>query len=104
MSTSKRPSGSIPATWIRRERRSICPGCWLRCWKGSWTPSGNGSGRQLFKQAVDENLMANLVVFYFEMDEDLVRKLRVKCVKNVKETNGEIDFLDALQYQKGARE
>ena len=48
--------------------------------------------------------MANLVAFYFEADEDLVRKLRVKCVKNVKETNGEIDFLDALRYQEGARE
>ena len=58
----------------------------------------------MFKQAVDENLMANLVAFYFETDEDLVRKLRVKCVKNVKETNGEINFLDALRYQKGARE
>ena len=48
--------------------------------------------------------MANLVAFYFETDEDLVRKLRVKCVKDVKETNGEISFLDALRYQKGARE
>ena len=72
--------------------------------EGKLDAFGKRIGRQMFKQAVDENLMANLVAFYFEMDEDLVRKLRVKCVKNVKETNGEIDFLDALRYQKGARE
>ena len=71
--------------------------------EGKLDAFGKRIGRQMFKQAVDENLMANLVAFYFEMDEDLVRKLRVKCVKNVKETNGEIDFLDALRYQKGAR-
>ena len=69
--------------------------------EGKLDAFGKRIGRQMFKQAVDENLMANLVAFYFEMDEDLVRKLRVKCVKNVKETNGEISFLDALRYQKG---
>ena len=72
--------------------------------EGKLDAFGKRIGRQMFKQAVDENLMANLVAFYFETDEDLVRKLRVKCVKNVKETNGEINFLDALRYQKGARE
>lgn len=71
--------------------------------EGKLDAFGKRIGRQLFKQAVDENLMANLVAFYFEMDEDMLQKLRVKCVKNVKETNGEIDFLDALRYQKGAR-
>ena len=71
--------------------------------EGKLDAFGKRIGRQMFKQAVDENLMANLVAFYFEMDEDMLQKLRVKCVKNVKETNGEIDFLDALRYQKGAR-
>ena len=72
--------------------------------EGKMDAFGKRIGRQMFKQAVDENLMANLVAFYFEMDEDMLQKLRVKCVKNVKETNGEIDFLDALRCQKGARE
>lgn len=72
--------------------------------EGKLDAFGKRVGRQMFKQAVDENLMANLVAFYFEMDEDMLQKLRIKCVKNVKETNGEIDFLDALRYQKGARE
>lgn len=72
--------------------------------EGKLDAFGKRIGRQMFKQAVDENLMANLVAFYFEMDEDLVRKLRVKCVKDVKETNGEIDFLAAFRYQKGAKE
>ena len=61
-------------------------------------------GHLLFKQAVDQNIMANLVGYLSDVDLDTLQKLRVRCVKNVKETNGEIDFLDALQYQKGARE
>ena len=32
---------------------------------------------------------------------DTLRKTRVRCVKEVRETNGEIDMDDALAYQKG---
>lgn len=51
--------------------------------EGKLDAFGKRIGRQLFKQAVDENLMANLVAFYFEMDEDMLQKLqgevREKC-------------------------
>ena len=33
-----------------------------------------------------------------------LQKLRVRCVKNVKETNGEIDFQDAFRFQKRIEE
>ena len=39
--------------------------------EGKLDAFGKRIGRQMFKQAVDENLMANLVAFYFEMDEDM---------------------------------
>ena len=35
---------------------------------------------------------------------DTLQKLRVRCVKNVKETNGEIDFQDAFRFQKRIEE
>ena len=42
----------------------------------------------------------------FKLAVDLVtlRKRRVRCVKEVRETNGEIDMDDALAYQKGVEE
>ena len=61
---------------------------------------GKRMGHLLFKQAVDQNIMANLVSYLSDVDLDQLQKLRVRCVKNVKETNGEIDFEDAFRFQK----
>ena len=36
------------------------------------------------------------------MDVLGIRKARVRCVKEVKETNGEISFEDTVRYQKWA--
>ena len=57
--------------------------------------------RILFKLAVEENLMGNLVAAGMDVALDTLRKTRVRCVKEVRETNGEIDMDDALAYQKG---
>ena len=65
---------------------------------------GKRVGRMLFKLSVDEAVMSNLVAFYFSSDEDSLKKLRILCINDVKETNGEIDFQDALRFQCGANE
>lgn len=65
---------------------------------------GKRVGRMLFKLSVDEAVMSNLVAFYFSPDEDGLKKLRVLCINDVKETNGEIDFQDVLRFQCGANE
>ena len=61
---------------------------------------GKRMGHLLFKQAVDQDLMANLLASDTNVELDTLQKLRVRCVKNVKETNGEIDFEDAFRFQK----
>ena len=61
---------------------------------------GKRMGHLLFKQAVDQNIMANLVAYLSNVDLDQLQKLRVRCIKNVKETNGEVDFQDAFRFQK----
>ena len=61
---------------------------------------GKRVGHLLFKQAVDQDIMANLVAYLSNVDLDKLQKLRVRCVKNVKETNGEINFEDAFRFQK----
>ena len=59
-------------------------------------------GHLLFKLSVDQNLMGNLLATDLDIDLDELRKARVRCVKEVKETNGEISFEDTVRYQKGA--
>ena len=63
---------------------------------------GNRMGHLLFKLSVDQNLMGNVLAAGIDIDPDELRKARVRCVKEVKETNGEISFEDAVRYQKGA--
>ena len=65
---------------------------------------GKRMGHLLFKQAVDQDVMANLFASDINVSLDTLQKLRVRCVKNVKETNGEIDFHDAFLFQKRIEE
>ena len=46
--------------------------------------------------------MGNVLAAGIDINPDELRKARVRCVKEVKETNGEISFEDAVRYQKGA--
>ena len=72
--------------------------------EGKLDAFGKRMGRLLFKQAVDQDLMANLLASDINADLDTLQKLRVRCVKNVKETNGEIDFQDTFRFQKRIEE
>ena len=63
---------------------------------------GKRIGHLLFKLSVDQNLMGNVLAAGIDIDPDELRKARARCVKEVKETNGEISFEDAVRYQKGA--
>mgnify|MGYP000578534034 FL=1 len=65
---------------------------------------GKRMGHLLFKQSVEQDIMANLFAYDIDVNLDTLQKLRVRCVKNVKGTNGEIDFQDALRFQKGIEE
>ena len=63
---------------------------------------GKRMGHLLFKLSVDQNLMGNVLAAGIDIDLDQLRKVRVRCVKEVRETNGEISFEDTVRYQKGA--
>ncbi len=61
---------------------------------------GDRVGKLLFKLSVDNSVMCNLIAANMNVDLDTLKKLRAKCVLDVKRTNGKIDFEDALKYQK----
>ena len=51
---------------------------------------GKRIGHLLFKLSVDQNLMGNVLAAGIDIDPDELRKARVRCVKEVKETNGNL--------------
>ena len=61
---------------------------------------GGRIGRLLFKLAVEQDMNANILAALAEVDLDTVDYLRGQCVQQVKHTNGEISFEDALRVQK----
>ena len=69
--------------------------------EGKLDALGKRIGRQLFKLAVDQNIMGNLLAADLNVGLDDLRKTRVRSIKEVKETNGEIRFEDAVLYPKG---
>ena len=68
--------------------------------EGKLSALGSRMGKLLFKLSVEEALMAQIVAYGFDTDLDTLKKVRVNCIKDVKETNGQIDFEDAFKFQK----
>ena len=53
----------------------------------------------LFKQSVEMSMMMNIIAANFELNEDTLKKLRIKCIQNVKASVGSINFEDIVKYQ-----
>ena len=68
--------------------------------EGKLSALGSRTGKLLFKLSVEEAIMAQIVACGFDIDLDTLKKVRVNCIKDIKETNGEVDFEAAYKYQK----
>lgn len=55
--------------------------------------------RVLFKNAVELAMMMNVLSATAEVDEATLKKLRAKCIKDVKGTLGKINFEEIYKYQ-----
>ncbi|MEA4875661.1 hypothetical protein [Anaerorhabdus sp.] len=53
----------------------------------------------LFKLSVEMSMMMNIIGANFELDEDTLKKLRIKCIKDVKISVGSINFENIVKYQ-----
>ena len=69
--------------------------------EGKLDALGSRMGRLLFKLAVEQNMTANILASEINAGLDEVEKLRIRCIREVKQINSEIKFEDALKYQKG---
>jgi len=68
--------------------------------KGIVDDSENRTARLLFKMAVEMAIMMNITAANYDVDEQKIKEIRQRCVKEVKESNGAILFADAIRYQK----
>lgn len=59
----------------------------------------NRLSKLLFKQSVEMSMMMNIIAANFELNEDTLKKLRIKCIQDVKASVGSINFEDIVKYQ-----
>ena len=62
---------------------------------------GTRIGKLLFKLAVEQDMIANITAAVNEVHLDDVERLRARCIKEIRQTNGVIDLEDAVRYQNG---
>lgn len=65
--------------------------------------SENRISRLLFKLTVELSMLMNLYAAQNDINEEVLRKLRTKCLSDVKKTNGKIQLEDVVEYQQGNR-
>lgn len=67
--------------------------------KGTIQATENRLARLLFKLAVELDMMMNILAAGMEVSESDLGPLRERCVQEVRQTGGNITFLDAVRYQ-----
>lgn len=65
---------------------------------------GSRMGKQLFKLAVEQDMISNIVAAVYEITPDDIERLRVRCIREIKRTNGEVKLEDAVKYQNDRRD
>ena len=65
---------------------------------------GTRIGKLLFKLVVEQDMIANITAAVNEVHLDDVERLRARCIKEIRQTNGVIDLEDAIRYQNGGSE
>ncbi len=63
--------------------------------------SENRTCRLLFKLAVELDMVMNVLAAGMEIPQEDLDRLRGRCVREVKSTNGSVTFKGAVDYQKG---
>ena len=68
--------------------------------QGTLDDNNNRLCRIIFKWAVELNMMCHTIAAHFRTDDIYTRELRSFAVDEVKRTNGQVSFEDAVQHQR----
>lgn len=80
---------------------SVLPPIYLSALKATIQSTEDRISRLMFKQAVEMDMMMNVLAYGMEISDDTLRDLRGHCVQNVKKTNGAVTLDKAVEFQKG---
>ena len=69
--------------------------------KGSLDSFENRMASLLFKTAVELSMMLHITAANYDIDEEMLSRLRGMCVKEVKRLHGTVSLDDAVKFQKG---
>lgn len=84
-----------------QEAAAYLPPALVAALRGTLQDSEGRTARLLFKLAVETGMMMNVLAAGLEIGEEDLKKLRARCVADVKKTNGSISLTDAVRFQKG---
>lgn len=62
---------------------------------------GTRIGKLLFKLVVEQDMTSNITAAVNQIPLDDLERLRARCIRDAKKTNGVINLEDAVKYQNG---
>ena len=68
---------------------------------GTLKENENRQSANLFRLSVEMNMMMNILAAGLEISDEDMRKLRGRCIQEVKRNKGRINMEDAIKYQQG---
>lgn len=80
---------------------TILPPMYLSTLRGTVQDTENRICRLLFKLAVEQDMVMNVLAAGMEIPDEQLQALRGRCVQNVKKTSGSVTLDDAVHYQRG---
>ena len=69
--------------------------------RGTVQDTENRICRLLFKLAVEQDMVMNVLAAGMEIPDEQLKALRGRCIQDVKKTSGSISLDDAVRYQRG---
>ena len=81
------------------DKSNFLPNMFLSNMRGIVAESDTRISRMLFKMSVEMAMMMNLLAFEYQVDPDVLERLRGECVKEVQRLNGSFSFENAVEWQ-----
>ncbi len=69
--------------------------------RGMLDDTENRMATLLFKLTVELGITMNVLAAMADIDDETLRKLRIKCVEDAKRTNGTVTFAGVVKSQRG---
>ena len=83
------------------DKSNYLPNMFLSNMRAIASESDNRVSRMLFKLAVEQAMMMNIMAANYDIDPGTLSRLRGSCVEEVKRLGGSFSMKDAVEWQNG---